>query len=173
MPSLFGRKKAVSPADKDEKRPLAYAQSSYAPSINSSLASTYEPSISPSTMTLQSEDDDKTLVGDDEKLNKRAEGAGLQQGIDEPDFTRPKTPPKGSNYNEWSSYRDLPRDHPVFRYPDAMREKMYAKGVGMSSYRPGEVVQMLHVKLICNFRSSREGRDGSRTFGQSLWGPYW
>jgi hypothetical protein len=136
MPSLFGRKKSVSTGNEDEKRPLAYAQSSYAPSINSSLASTYEPSISPSTTTLQSEDDDKTLVGDDEKAFKSAQGTGSQQETHEHEFIRPKTPPKGSNYNEWSSYRDLPRDHPVFRYPDAMREKMYAKGIGMSSYRP-------------------------------------
>jgi hypothetical protein len=48
----------------------------------------------------------------------------------QPPFVRPTTPPKGSNYTAWSSYRDLPLDHPVFRYPDEMREKMYSKGVG-------------------------------------------
>jgi hypothetical protein len=53
---------------------------------------------------------------------------------DDPDvplpFTRPQTPPQSSNHLPWSSYHDLPPDHPVFRYPDEVREKMYAKGVG-------------------------------------------
>ncbi|EMC94221.1 hypothetical protein BAUCODRAFT_26396 [Baudoinia panamericana UAMH 10762] len=48
---------------------------------------------------------------------------------DEELLVRPKTPPQGSNYHPWTSYHDLPRDHPVFQYPAGMREKLYAKGV--------------------------------------------
>jgi hypothetical protein len=48
----------------------------------------------------------------------------------QPPFVRPTTPSRGSNYTAWSSYRDLPLDHPVFRYPDEMREKLYSNGVG-------------------------------------------
>lgn len=48
---------------------------------------------------------------------------------DEPSFVRPQTPPQGSNYSPWTSYRNLSRTHPVFSYPDEWRERQYKKGV--------------------------------------------
>lgn len=105
--------------NKSQKRPLMFAQDS-SPNVNASTApSTYEPSIAPTGQTLVPEDDARTLT-DAETAREVAE---------EQDFVRPTTPPQGSNYNPWMSYRDLPRDHPVFAYPAEVREKMYAKGV--------------------------------------------
>lgn len=61
------------------------------------------------------------------------EAAKLEAGhVDDPDdadFVRPTTPPQGTNYNAWTSYRSLPRDHPVFGYDDRWRAKQYGKGV--------------------------------------------
>jgi hypothetical protein len=44
-------------------------------------------------------------------------------------FVRPVTPPQGSNHNPWTSYHDLRPSHPVFKYPNALRAKMYQKGI--------------------------------------------
>ena len=44
--------------------------------------------------------------------------------------TRPATPPQGNRSIPWDSYHDLPADHPVFLYPDDVREKMYKKSIG-------------------------------------------
>jgi len=49
-------------------------------------------------------------------------------------MTRPTTPPQGSRSIPWDSYHDLPAEHPVFLYPDDVREKMYKKGIG--TFRP-------------------------------------
>jgi len=127
MPFPFSRSsksKDTSPEikkdNKSQKRPLIFAQDS-SPNI-SAAPSTYEPSIAPTEKTLVSdENDDARTLTDAETAREVAA---------EEDFVRPTTPPQGSNYNPWMSYRDLPRDHPVFAYPNEVREKMYTKGIG-------------------------------------------
>lgn len=131
MPFPFHRssksKDASSPEiqrdNKSQKRPLMFAQD-FSPDT-SAAPSTYEPSIAPTEQTLVNDNEDARTLTDAETARDVAE---------EHDFVRPTTPPKGSNYNPWMSYRDLPRDHPVFAYPDEVREKMYAKGIGARSH---------------------------------------
>jgi hypothetical protein len=76
----------------------------------SASSSTYEPSIAPSDAT--------TLVPDD-KNDKRNEDLG-----------RPTAPAQGSRDSPWSSYRDLPSEHPVFGYSDETRAELYERGIG-------------------------------------------
>lgn len=112
--------------EKDD-RPLLYAQQ---PSSTPSLA----PSAATTTTTAKSQpyrDPEQLSTSDDTQTAEESPKVEPEDST----FTRPTTPPQGSNYNPWSSYRDLPPDHPVFRYPDEVREKMYAKGVG--KYRQG------------------------------------
>lgn len=61
-----------------------------------------------------------------------------------PETGRPITPPKGSKVLPWESYSNLPDDHPVFLYPQEVREKMYAKGIGTTL--PGSCMSSL---VIC------------------------
>ena len=117
--SFFRRNKTDGRPD---GRPLLYAQTPSQSSIASSRA-TRHPSHSK---------DDAGAHYTDSKTDA-VEHREVQEGEEEPTelpFARPQTPAQGSNYTAWSSYHDLPQDHPVFRYPDEMREKMYAKGVG-------------------------------------------
>lgn len=97
-----------------DTRPLLYAQSQ-SPST---------PSLAPSSTstTTNAANDTNSKAGNDNDTE--------QDPNDPTPMARPKTPPQSSNHLPWSSYHDLPPDHPVFRYPDDVREKMYAKGVG-------------------------------------------
>lgn len=86
-------------------------------------------SFRPSEETLRSDSDARTLTNNDEK-NPTTTTTSTKPSPNEEPIVRPTTPPQGTNHNPWTSYHDLPADHPVFRYPDEMREKMYAKGIG-------------------------------------------
>lgn len=110
--SLSQRKK---PTDADDHRPLMFAQTSSAAA-----------SIAPSELTTASSRDFTRSFA----ASEATAAEDPQDKLPEQSFVRPQTPPQGSNYTAWSSYRDLPADHPVFRYPGKMREDMYAKGVG-------------------------------------------
>lgn len=93
-----------------------------------------------------------------------------------PPVARPKTPPRSSNHLPWSSYHSLPPDHPVFRYPDAVREKMYAKGVGtlfaplqpIASIIAQEKEFFAPLLTSLTFRSGGQSRNGPRAPGQGL-----
>jgi hypothetical protein len=67
----------------------------------------------------------------DAKRKAEAEAAGIPEAEPEELFERPSTPPQGSRAIPWESYHDLPSDHPVFLMPDDVREKLYAKNIGM------------------------------------------
>ncbi|KAM0717666.1 hypothetical protein Q7P37_007518 [Cladosporium fusiforme] len=89
-----------------------------------------------------------------------------------PPFPRPKTPPQGTNHTAWSSYRTLPPSHPVFRYPDDVREKMYDKGIDpvvkaeMDLARLGRVYGEKHsVKGFWKRGTSMMGLFGSMAVG--------
>jgi hypothetical protein len=75
----------------------------------SAPSSTYEPSIAPSNAT--------TLVPD--KNDRR-----------NVNIARPTTPAQGSRDSPWSSYRDLPSQHPVFAYSEEARAELYQRGIG-------------------------------------------
>ena len=84
---------------------------------------------------------------------KRAEARRLAGEPEEDEaevvIDRPATPPQGSRRIPWESYHDLPADHPVFRLPQDVREKMYAKGVGTSP------LQLVLVSLVVIFSLAR------------------
>lgn len=103
------------PTGAEDHRPLMFAQTS-------SAAASIAPSEFPAASSKAST-----------RSLSASETTAPQEKPAEQPFARPQTPPQGSNYTAWSSYRDLPADHPVFRYPDEMREDMYAKGVGESA----------------------------------------
>lgn len=112
----------------NDNRPLLYAQDQ-SPSTPSLAPST---ATNTTTATLQPYSDvtqpnDTTDTSNDGKVSNETPETKSETPVP---FHRPTTPLQGSNHNPWSSYRDLPPDHPVFRYPDSLREKMYAKGVG-------------------------------------------
>lgn len=121
----FPRISRSKPSERMDKRPLLYAQSPSTPSLAPSSTTTDATSnaIVPDLNTLQVNDSLSTKTGNNTSQPK-------DEPAPPPPSTRPTTPPQGSNHNPWSSYHDLPPDHPVFRYPDAMREKMYTKGIG-------------------------------------------
>lgn len=163
--------------EKDD-RPLLYAQQSPStPSLAPSVAT------ATTTATLQPyhEPDQSTSDNDTSTIDDTPEAAPESETDS---FTRPQTPPQGSNYNPWSSYRDLPPDHPVFRYPDEVREKMYAKGVGKCSpekKRPSSNLMLDHILVPFPFffRSSElteptknrprgQSRNGPRSPGQGV-----
>ncbi|OQN98800.1 hypothetical protein B0A48_15146 [Cryoendolithus antarcticus] len=70
--------------------------------------------------------DADTLVGDEEEddMREAVRNSDLADG-----FRRPVTPDQGENHNPWTSYWDLPRDHPVFSMSDETRNKLMKKGV--------------------------------------------
>lgn len=103
-----------------ETRPLLYAQSQ-SPST---------PSLAPSSASTSTNAPSDTNTNPPNPKNDDNSPEAEDNPHAALPLTRPKTPPQSSNHLPWSSYHDLPPDHPVFRYPDDMREKMYAKGVG-------------------------------------------
>ena len=105
----------LKPSPKQDTRPLLYAQSQSPPT----------PSPAPSSTSTST----TTNAAPNETAQPTNNNQVPQDEYQEP-FARPQTPPQSSNHLPWSSYHDLPPDHPVFRYPDEVREKMYAKGVG-------------------------------------------
>lgn len=109
--------------EKDD-RLLPFSQTPSTPSL--------APSATTSAINHQEPYNDITQSNDDPpKPNIPPETDNTSQTTpNNPPFTRPTTPPQGSNHNPWSSYHNLSPEHPVFRYPDDVREKMYAKGVG-------------------------------------------
>lgn len=111
FPSLTKSK----PSPKTDTRPLLYAQSQ-SPST---------PSLAPSSTSNSTAN-----PTDASKPENDNENDADQDPNDALPMTRPSTPPQSTNHLPWSSYHNLPPDHPVFRYPDELREKMYAKGVG-------------------------------------------
>lgn len=111
FPSLSKSK----PSPRTDTRPLLYAQSQSPSTL----------SLAPSSTTNNTAQPNLSDPNDEPK-NPQTES---QQDTPIP-LTRPKTPPQSTNHLPWSSYHNLPPDHPVFRYPDEIREKMYAKGVG-------------------------------------------
>lgn len=143
MPFLrLSKTKPSSTPNKDD-RPLLYAtQSSSTPSIAQSTTSTTRHQQEPyfdATSAARSECQRQQPYNDTTSPAPTSEAPQSSQeekkgqpkpSASDPSFVRPSTPPQGSNHNPWSSYHNLPPDHPVFRYPDEMREKMYAKGVG-------------------------------------------
>ena len=113
--SFFQHEKPEGPHATSDGHPLLRTQT---PS-KSSIASSY---VSTNTTTLPTAK--KAATPDSHEFKyEQADGTQLP-------FVRPKTPLQGSKHVAWSSYRDLPQDHPVFRYPNDMREKMYSKGIG-------------------------------------------
>jgi len=122
--------------NKSQKRPLMFAQDSAQDII--SPTTIYEPYIAHAERTpiADVDDDDYDSLAAGHRRDQ-AQGQDQDQNEDDSDsFIRPQTPPQGSNYNAWLSYRDLPRTHPVFSYPAEVREKMYAKGIGMFASPP-------------------------------------
>lgn len=107
------------PKPKPDTHPLLYAQSQ-SPST---------PSLAPSSTTTTTKATNDTDTNPPNHKNDGNNNDNPSRTEDSP-ITRPKTPPQSSNHLPWTSYHDLPPDHPVFRYPDDVREKMYSKGVG-------------------------------------------
>jgi hypothetical protein len=119
---------------KPEARPLSDGR----PLLRAATPSTSSIATSKFDGVSSRPSEDVTSFRPDSKMSALETQEKQKEETAQPPFVRPTTPPKGSNYTAWSSYRDLPLDHPVFRYPDEMREKMYSKGVGQpsSSCRP-------------------------------------
>ncbi|GAB7331862.1 hypothetical protein MBLNU13_g03804t1 [Cladosporium sp. NU13] len=111
-----------------DTRPLLYAQSQSPSTPSLAPSSTSKITNAASNETPQFQNDPDAPKHDDNTDDNSS------QPEDNP-ITRPKTPPQSSNHLPWTSYHDLPPDHPVFRYPDDVREKMYAKGVVETSHR--------------------------------------
>lgn len=128
----FPRLTKSKPTTSNDNRPLLYAQdpSPSTPSLAPTTATTNTTAtMQPNHDVTQSSTNTTNDANNDEALKDE------EPQNDQPlHFHRPQTPPQGSNHNPWSSYHDLQLDHPVFRYPDSLREKMYAKGVGTLSF---------------------------------------
>ena len=138
-----------------DTRPLLYAQSqspstpSLAPSstststnANAHAANDTNPNPPNPKADNNNNDDDDTEQNSNDAL---------------PPVARPKTPPQSSNHLPWSSYHDLPPDHPVFRYPDAVREKMYAKGVGTLFAPLQPIASIIVQQRMCLFFPDKLG----------------
>lgn len=157
FPSFKSKKPAsLSPEITSQTRPLVYAQSTYAPSeVDSINTSTQRsPDIRPPTHKAISSDVFADVTYYKEQKAKQAAAAAeageVDSSVDDetqqtPAFERPTTPPQGSRSLPWESYRDLEADHPVFLYPDDVREKMYAKGIGELRYRPCDVIACMYI----------------------------
>jgi len=152
---------------KPDTRPLLHAQSQ-SPST---------PSLAPSSTstTANAANDADTDTNPPNHKNDENTDDNPSRTENSP-ITRPKTPPQSSNHLPWTSYHNLPPDHPVFRYPDDVREKMYAKGVGtcLSSHRisahPGPTgpPRSADSFMFDLTRPSSQSRNGPRAPGQGV-----
>jgi hypothetical protein len=158
-----------------DTRPLLYAQSQ-SPSTPSLAPSSTSTSTNANANAANDANTNPPNPKADNNNDDDDDDAEQNPNDSLPPVARPKTPPQSSNHLPWSSYHSLPPDHPVFRYPDAVREKMYAKGVGtlfaplqpIASIVAQERMFFFFLLTSLTFRPGGQSRNGPRAPGQGV-----